>query len=114
MATRSILSPQAGRFGFVSAASIARSAVTRDTRTRRKNFAPLIAGRDVRCIRIGEGSVCDGRSKPTNNCRVVAQCFSEGSDIAGEMIAAGAACDWPKFSGGHYQRIGINGVCVRR
>lgn len=74
----------------------------------------LIAGRAVKCVRVGEGSVCDGRSKPTNRNRVVAQCFVDGSDVAAELIAAGATCDWPKFSGGHYQNIGINGVCVRR
>ena len=73
----------------------------------------LIAGRDVKCVRVGEGSICDGRSKPTNRNRVVAQCFVEGADVAAEMIAAGATCDWPKFSGGHYQNVGIKGVCIR-
>jgi endonuclease YncB( thermonuclease family) len=72
----------------------------------------LIAGRDLRCVRVGEGSVCDGRSNRKSGKRFVAQCFVDGSDIAAEMIAAGATCDWPKFSGGHYQNVGIQNVCI--
>jgi endonuclease YncB( thermonuclease family) len=52
---------------------------------------------------MGEGTVCDGRSKPTSRDRVVAQCFLDKLDIAEEMVRSGTACDWPKFSGGHYK-----------
>ena len=56
----------------------------------------------LRCIRVGEGTVCDGRSKARNRDRVVAQCFRGNLDIAALMIQRGQACDWVKFSGGHY------------
>jgi micrococcal nuclease len=34
--------------------------------------------------------------------RIVAQCFVGDLDIAMEMVSAGQAKDWPKFSGGYY------------
>ena len=68
---------------------------------------------EVRCVRVGEGSVCDGRSKPKNRDRIVAQCFLDDADVATLMIKARAACDWPKFSGGHYQNVGTADVCIR-
>ena len=63
----------------------------------------LIGGKAVRCVQVGGGTPCDGRSKPTNRNRVVAQCFVEGLDIGTAMVRSGNACDWPKFSGGHYR-----------
>lgn len=66
----------------------------------------------VRCIQVGRGTVCDGRSKPTNRRRIVAQCFVDNLDVAAEMVNAGHACDWPEFSGGAYTTS--VGVCVRR
>lgn len=62
----------------------------------------IIQGRAVRCVQVGGGTVCDGRSKPTNGNRVVAQCFVNGKDIAEPMVDGGFACDWKKFSGGAY------------
>jgi endonuclease YncB( thermonuclease family) len=38
-----------------------------------------------------------------NRDRIVAQCFLHKLDIAEEMTKSGTACDWPKFSGGHYK-----------
>ena len=58
--------------------------------------------REVRCIPVGEGTVCDGRSRPTNRGRMVAQCFVAGIDVAGEQVRLGHACDWVKYSGGAY------------
>ncbi|RLQ88937.1 thermonuclease family protein [Notoacmeibacter ruber] len=63
----------------------------------------LVAGREVICIRVGEGSVCDGRSRPRSYDRVVAQCFIGQTDLAGQMVRAGHAVDWPRFSGGAYR-----------
>lgn len=38
--------------------------------------------------------------------RVVAECFlPDGRDIAAELVKAGLALDWPKFSGGKYQHL---------
>ena len=52
---------------------------------------------------LGEGTVCDGKSKPKSRDRIVAQCFLDKLDIAEEMAKSGTACDWPKFWGGHYK-----------
>jgi endonuclease YncB( thermonuclease family) len=72
----------------------------------REALVQLTLGKRVRCVRVGEGSVCDGRSKATSRKRVVAQCFVDQEDVAGVMTKAGHACDWEKFSGGHYRRLG--------
>ena len=69
------------------------------------HFIEMVLGKQVRCIRVGEGSVCDGRSKPTSRNRVVAQCFVANVDVAEALTKAGHACDWGKFSGGHYSRL---------
>jgi endonuclease YncB( thermonuclease family) len=50
------------------------------------------------------GTVCDGRSRATNHGRLVAQCFLRGADVGGIMVERGLACDWERFSGGHYWR----------
>jgi endonuclease YncB( thermonuclease family) len=71
----------------------------------------LTRGKIVQCIWVGRGTPCDGRSKPTNRKRVVAQCFVEGSDLAAELANNGFACDWTKFSGGYYSRDGLGRPC---
>jgi endonuclease YncB( thermonuclease family) len=63
----------------------------------------MIEGKLVHCLQVGEGTPCDGKSKPNSRDRIVAQCFIEELDIAEEMTKSGTACDWPKFSGGHYK-----------
>lgn len=65
-------------------------------------LAQMIKGRQVQCIPVGSGSICDGRSKPFSHKRVVAQCFAGNEDIAAWMVKSGHACDWVKFSGGAY------------
>jgi endonuclease YncB( thermonuclease family) len=62
----------------------------------------LVEGKVVRCIQVGNGTPCDGRSKPTNYDRIVAQCFVDGADIAEPLVEQGFARDWVKFSGGTY------------
>ena len=38
--------------------------------------------------------------------RTVAQCFlADGRDLSAEMVKLGLAIDWPKFSGGKYQKL---------
>ena len=64
----------------------------------------LTRGKSIRCTPVGQGTPCDGRSKPRSYDRIVAQCFVDGKDLAAEMVKAGHAVDWPKFSGGHYAR----------
>jgi endonuclease YncB( thermonuclease family) len=73
----------------------------------------LIQGKSVRCVHVGGGTPCDGRSKPMTRDRIVAQCFVEGTDIAGALIEQGFACDWRRFSGGHYSRYSRGKVCAK-
>ena len=65
-------------------------------------LAGLLKDRTVQCIQVGNGTVCDGRSRPTNRDRIVAQCFVGSKDIARELVKGGFACDWVKVSGGAY------------
>lgn len=54
----------------------------------------LASRETVRCIPVGQGTICDGRSRSTNHGRLVAQCFLRGTDIGGVMVEWGLACDW--------------------
>src|ERR1700761_4211627 len=49
----------------------------------------LVANKEVQCVQVGDGTPCDGRSKPFNHKRVVAQCFVDGIDISKEMVCSG-------------------------
>lgn len=40
----------------------------------RDALGKLVNGKTVRCVQVGGGTPCDGRSKPTNRDRIVAQC----------------------------------------
>jgi endonuclease YncB( thermonuclease family) len=71
----------------------------------------LVKGKAVRCVQVGNGTPCDGRSKPTNRDRIVAQCFVDGADIAATLVEQGFACDWIKFSGGVYSQKGTGNHC---
>lgn len=43
--------------------------------------------------------------------RTVARCFlRNGRDLSAEMVKLGLAIDWPKFSGGKYQSLEVQGV----
>ncbi|MCT8160865.1 thermonuclease family protein [Pseudoruegeria sp. SHC-113] len=43
--------------------------------------------------------------------RVVARCFlADGRDLSAEMVKEGLALDWPKFSGGKYSDLEVEGV----
>lgn len=66
-------------------------------------LASLLRGRTVQCIQVGKGTVCDGRSRPTNRDRIVAQCFVGTKDVAGELVKGRFVCEWVKFSGGAYR-----------
>jgi micrococcal nuclease len=48
----------------------------------RATLASIVSNKTVTCMRVSEGTVCDGRSKPTNRDRIVAQCFVGKEDIA--------------------------------
>jgi micrococcal nuclease len=71
----------------------------------------LVEGKQARCIQVGAGTPCDGRSPPKNGDRVIAQCFVDGKDVAGSLVERALACDWGRFSGGHYSRNGKGRLC---
>jgi len=66
----------------------------------------LTKGKSLRCIPVGEGTVCDGRSKRTSRDRIVAQCFLQNRDLAELLVKTGNACDWPRFSNQAYKVVG--------
>ena len=72
----------------------------------------LVEGKAIRCVQVGDGTPCDGRSKPINHDRIVAQCFADGADIAVPLVEQGLACDWVKFSGGAYSNSGKGKRCL--
>jgi endonuclease YncB( thermonuclease family) len=80
--------PERGQSGYGQAAGV---------------LSNMIESKTVHCLQVGEGTPCDGRSKPNNRDRIVAQCFLDKVDIAEQMTRSGTACDWPKFSGGRYK-----------
>lgn len=62
-------------------------------------------------------SICKGRpvkaeiTETDSHCRTVARCtLEDGRDLSAEMVKAGLAIDWPKFSGGKYRSLEISGV----
>jgi endonuclease YncB( thermonuclease family) len=85
--------PEQGERGYSEATDALRTLVSRET---------------IRCVPVGQGTVCDGRSRSTNRGRLVAQCFLTEADIGGALVEQGLACDWERFSGGHYRRT-LNG-----
>ncbi|GAB4228023.1 MAG: thermonuclease family protein [Methyloligellaceae bacterium] len=74
----------------------------------------LTSSATVTCRPVGEGTVCDGRSRRRNGNRLVAQCFVSGRDIAAELVRQGLACDWVRFSGGHYGLVAGGAECPPR
>lgn len=68
----------------------------------REALRELIVGKQVRCVQVGNGTPCDGLSRPTSGDRIVAQCFVGDQDVAQWLTSRDVACDWEKYSGGHY------------
>jgi endonuclease YncB( thermonuclease family) len=64
----------------------------------------ITKGRDVRCVVVGSGTPCDGRSRRTSYDRIIAQCFVGDADLAASLVRSGNAKDWKRFSGGYYAR----------
>jgi endonuclease YncB( thermonuclease family) len=73
----------------------------------------LVKGRTVICTPVGDGTVCDSRSKSKSFDRTVAQCFIDEIDIGDALVSSGHACDWVRFSGGHYSRNAGGKACEK-
>jgi micrococcal nuclease len=58
-------------------------------------------------VKLCKGQTVTARIKPEISYdRVVAECFlPDGRDLAAELVKAGLALDWPKFSGGKYRHL---------
>ena len=56
-------------------------------------------------VKLCKGQTIMARIKPElSHDRLVAECFlPDGRDLAAELVKAGLALDWPKFSGGKYR-----------
>lgn len=60
------------------------------------NLINLTKGQKIKAVFHGEQT----------HAREVATCFlPDGRDLSAEMVAAGLAIDWPKFSGGKYRHL---------
>jgi len=62
-------------------------------------------------------SLCKGQAvravfdEELSHDRVVATCYlPDGSDLSAEMVKAGMAIDWPKFSRGKYSELEVPGI----
>ena len=58
-------------------------------------------------VALCKGQIVTARVKPEISYdRVVAECYlPDGRDLAAELVKAGLALDWPKFSGGKYRPL---------
>lgn len=58
-------------------------------------------------VQLCKGQVVTARIRPELSYdRVVAECYlPDGRDLAAELVRAGLALDWPKFSGGKYRHL---------
>ncbi|MFC6448069.1 thermonuclease family protein [Shinella zoogloeoides] len=58
-------------------------------------------------VQLCKGQTVTARIRPELSYdRVVAECsLPDGRDLAAEMVRAGMALDWPKFSGGKYRHL---------
>lgn len=58
-------------------------------------------------VQLCKGQTVTARIRPELSYdRVVAECFlPDGRDLAAELVRAGMALDWPKFSGGKYRHL---------
>lgn len=58
-------------------------------------------------VKLCKGQTITARIRPELSYdRVVAECFlPDGRDLSAEMVSAGLALDWPKFSGGRYRHL---------
>ena len=58
-------------------------------------------------VKLCKGQVVTARIRPELSYdRLVAECFlPDGRDLGAEMVKAGLALDWPKFSGGKYRHL---------
>lgn len=82
-----------------------------DYQRAKQALTDMLKGKTLRCVQVGGGTPCDGRSKPVNRDRIVAQCFADDVDIGAALVATGIACDWVKFSGAAYSQGGSGRVC---
>ena len=70
----------------------------------RAALVEMVKSQDVRCVPVGGGTVCDGRSGATSHERTVAQCGTPSiPDLAGELVRRGPACALTGFTRGHYR-----------
>lgn len=71
------------------------------------NGRQIHCGKDARflleALVVHAGLVCETKDVDRYG-RTVAQCFADGTDLAGELVRQGYALDWPRYSDGHYAK----------
>lgn len=70
-----------------------------------KTLGDLTQNRSVDCIRVGNGTPCDGRMPIVDYGHVVAQCFVDGVDVVSSLICFGNRQPGIELSGRHYHRF---------
>ena len=69
-----------------------------------KTLADLTQRKNVECIRVGNGTPCDGRMPVVDFGHVVAQCFVDGVDVVSSLICFGHQQPKIELAGHHYHR----------
>ena len=68
-----------------------------------KTLRDLTQHKTVACVRVGNGTPCDGRMPVVDFGHVVAQCFVDGVDVASSLICFGNQQPDIMLAGQHYQ-----------
>lgn len=68
-----------------------------------KTLSDLTQHKTVSCVRVGNGTPCDGRMPVVDFGHVVAQCFVDGVDVVSSLICFGNRQPDMMLAGHHYQ-----------
>jgi len=69
-----------------------------------KSLGDLTQNHTVECIRVGNGTPCDGRIPILDYGHVVAQCFVDGVDVVSLLVCFGNREPGIELAGRHYHR----------
>lgn len=69
-----------------------------------KSLGDLTQNKAVECVRVGNGTPCDGRMPVVDYGHVVAQCFVDGVDVVSSLICFGNRQPGIELAGRHYHR----------
>jgi hypothetical protein len=70
-----------------------------------KSLSDLTHYKTVECVRVGNGTPCDGRMPVVDYGHVVAQCFVDGVDVVSSLVCFGNRQPGIELAGRHYHRF---------